>query len=201
MIIVRKYTRIAAYTLVAVAGVLFAGTGCSSDSTPAIIARADTTASAQAKTAMYPIGQAEQFDTVQVAAFYSQPATMEPAMGLSAADSDIHLESEVTALPNNHLGFAAGEWIPYLTIDYQITAPDGTTSKGDLMPMTGSCGQHYGSNVKLGAAGTYKISYTVHSPVDNGFMVHVDPATGVTGHFWTTPLQASWDFNYLPRKW
>jgi uncharacterized protein involved in high-affinity Fe2+ transport len=150
----------------------------------------------------YPIGQAQKFTIVQVAALYSKPADMEPSgMGLSAANADVHLEANVTALQGNKLGFPVGAWIPYLTIDYQITAPGGKVSKGSFMPMTSAHGQHYGANVKLGSAGTYKIAYTVHSPTDNGLMVHVDPTNGVTGSFWDAPLVASWDFNYLPRQW
>lgn len=149
----------------------------------------------------HQIGQCQKFGAFQLCAFYSPPATMEPAMGLAAADSDIHLEADLTALDGNGLGLQLGQWVPYASIAYQITAPDGTVSKGSLMPMTGNGGEHYGSNVKMGAAGTYKITYTVKSPSDNGFMVHVDKKTGVTGRFWTDPLVGSWDFKYLPRKW
>lgn len=150
----------------------------------------------------YPIGQPQKFDIVQVGAAYSKPADMQPSgMGLSAANSDVHLEANVMALPGNKLGFNAGAWIPYLTIDYEITAPSGKVSKGTMMPMTSARGQHYGVNVKLGDAGTYKIKYTVHSPTDNGLMVHVDPTNGVSGKFWDAPLVATWDFNYLPREW
>ncbi|MFT4109877.1 iron transporter [Propionicimonas sp.] len=150
----------------------------------------------------YPIGQPQRFEIAAVSAAYSKPADMEPAgMGLSAANADVHLEANVTALQGNKVGFTAGSWIPYLTIDYQITAPNGKVTKGSFMPMTSAHGQHYGANVKLGDAGTYKLQYTVHSPTDNGLMVHVDPTNGVTGSFWDAPLVASWDFDYLPRDW
>lgn len=31
--------------------------------------------------------------------------------------------------------------------------------------------------------------------------MHTDKATGVEGKFWETPLEAAWDFNYIPREW
>lgn len=190
--------------------------GCtSSTSTPQVIASAESRDKILASHQEYPIGNAQQFDSVQVVAIYGPPATMTggstgssgamggmPGMGgMPATDANIHFEAEVTALPGNHLGFAAGSWIPYITIDYQITGPDGTVNKGTFMPMTGATGQHYGANEKIGAAGRYKVQYTLHSPADNGLMVHSDKTTGVDGQFWTSPLVASWDFDYLPRTW
>lgn len=186
--------------IAACCAVLFAG--CSSIATRSALASAEAKASMASGHDQFPIGEARRFDAVQVAALYSQPADMEPAgTGLSATEADLHLEADVTALAGNKLGFGAGQWVPYLTVDYQITGPSGKVTKGTFMPMTGSCGQHYGANVKLGEAGTYAIRYTVHNPTENGFVVHSDQTTGVEGRFWDAPLEAAWDFDYLPHQW
>jgi uncharacterized protein involved in high-affinity Fe2+ transport len=190
------------WVLAAAVGCALLLSGCSSIATRSVLASAEAKASMEAGHEQFPVGEAKKFDVVQVAALYSQPADMEPAgMGLSAAEADLHLEAAVTALEGNNLGFATGAWIPYLTVEYQITGPDGKVSKGTFMPMTGNCGQHYGANVKLGKAGTYEITYLVHNPTENGFVVHSDKTTGVEGRFWDAPLAATWSFNYLPREW
>lgn len=177
-------------------------TGCSTIATRSALASAEAKASQEAGHEQFPIGDAQDFDSVQITASYSQPADMVPVgMGLSASDSDIHLEANVTALEGNQLGFVAGDWIPYLTVDYRITSPGGKAIEGTFMPMTGNCGQHYGANIKLDGAGTYQVTYIVGSPTANGFVVHSDSTTGVTGRFWDAPLEASWNFDYLPREW
>ncbi len=187
---------------VAAAALLFAGCSSGMGDMSGTSGSGGSTASGAMNMVEYPIGQSQKFDVVQVSAAYSKPADMEPSgMGMSAADADIHLEGNVTAMQGNKMGFAVGAWIPYVTIDYQITGPDGKVAKGALMPMTSSHGQHYGANVKMGKAGTYKVTYTVHSPTEGGLMVHVDKTMGVTGKFWDAPLVASWDFDYLPRQW
>lgn len=186
--------------IAACCAVLFAG--CSSIATRSVLASAEAKASMETGHEQFPIGDTKKFGIVEVAALYSQPADMEPAgMGLSAAEADIHLEADVTALAGNKLGFEAGRWVPYLKVEYQITGPSGKVAKGTFMPMTGNCGQHYGANVKLGEAGTYEIAYTVHNPTENGFVVHSDKTTGVEGRFWDAPLEASWNFDYLPHQW
>jgi uncharacterized protein involved in high-affinity Fe2+ transport len=70
------------------------------------------------------------------------------------------------------------------------------------MPMSASDGPHYGANVKIGPAGTYKVTFTIENPETQGYLLHTDAETGVEGHFWTTPLVAEWDdFEWVPREW
>ncbi|MBS7075990.1 MAG: iron transporter, partial [Bifidobacterium longum] len=40
------------------------------------------------------------------------------------------------------------------------------------------------------------------SPASKGWMLHVDPETGVKGHFWTEPIEVTIDkWDYTPRQW
>jgi uncharacterized protein involved in high-affinity Fe2+ transport len=67
--------------------------------------------------------------------------------------------------------------------------------------MNASDGPHYGANLKLDGAGTYKVKFIIRSPEDQGFLLHVDQETGVPGRFWNQPLVAEWDFDFIPRVW
>ncbi len=188
-------------TVAVLAGALLLS-GCTSIATRRAKEEAQAKIDMQAGHEEYPIGDPQVFDFVQLDAFYSPPSDMKPAgMGLPAAEADIHLEANLTALENNGLGLPAGSWIPYATIEYQVTGPDGFSAEGTFMPMLSNHGQHYGSNVKMGPAGTYQITYTVRSPAENGLAIHGDKLTGVSGEFWSSPLVATWDFDYLPREW
>ena len=69
------------------------------------------------------------------------------------------------------------------------------------MPMSASDGPHYGANVKIGKAGTYKIRFIIENPEAQGYLLHTDKETGVTGRFWDKPLVAEWTFDWVPRKW
>jgi uncharacterized protein involved in high-affinity Fe2+ transport len=150
----------------------------------------------------FPIGDDIEVFPLNVAGVYFQPVDMEPAMGLSAAESDIHIEADISALDGNNLGFGAGDWVPNLTVDYEITGPDGEANTGTFMPMNATDGPHYGANIKMGDAGTYKVKFIIKSPAENGHMVHTDKVTGVEGRFWNDPLVADWDvFQYTPREW
>lgn len=194
-------TTLARLLAVVISGALLLS-GCTTIATRKAQEEAEAKIQMQAGHEEYPIGEPKTFDIVQLDAFYSPPSDMKPAgMGLPAAQADIHLEANLTALENNGLGLPAGAWVPYATIEYQISGPDGFSAEGTFMPMLSNHGQHYGSNVKLGEAGTYQITYTVRSPAENGLAVHGDKLTGVGGEFWSSPLVATWDFDYLPREW
>ncbi|MBK8463124.1 MAG: iron transporter [Nigerium sp.] len=196
----RTFARI---TLAAVVGGALLLSGCTTIATREAKEKAEAQIAAREAREEFPIGKPKEFENmVRVSAFYTRPADMAGAnMGLPAAESDIHLEAEIVALADNHLGLAYGEWIPYLTVQYAITSPSGAVTEGTFMPMLSNHGLHYGSNVKLGGAGTYQIAYRVHSPVKNGLVIHSDPATRVEGSFWESPLQAEWTFNFMPHEW
>ena len=151
----------------------------------------------------FPIGDDIELSPLNVAAVYFQPVDMEPAdkAGLPASEADMHIEADISALQND-LGYGVGDFVPNLTVNYEITSEDGKTKvEGTFMPMNASDGPHYGANIKLGPAGTYKVKFTIENPEAQGFLLHVDKETGVTGRYWTEPLVAEWDFDYVPRVW
>ena len=151
----------------------------------------------------YPIGDEVEIEGLIVAAVYFQPVRMEPAekAGLKLEETDIHLEADIHALNENQTGFGAGEWVPYLTVKYKLKNMDtAKEQEGTFMPMSASDGPHYGANVKMMGAGKYKLTFTIESPEKQDYLLHVDEETGVPGRFWKKPLEVSWDFNYLPRK-
>ncbi|MDR1067405.1 MAG: iron transporter [Clostridiales bacterium] len=150
----------------------------------------------------FPIGDDIELPPLNVAAVYFQPVDMEPTgKGLPASESDMHIEADISALQND-LGYGVGDFVPNLTVNYEITSEDGVTRlEGTFMPMNASDGPHYGANIKLGPAGTYKVRFLIESPEAQDFLLHVDKETGVEGRFWTEPLVAEWDFDYVPRSW
>lgn len=151
-----------------------------------------------------PIGEDQEVGPLNVAAVYFQPIDMEPAgMGLSAAESNLHLEADIHALKDNKLGYGEGDFIPKLTVDYVIQDKNDPNNKqeGTSMEMNASDGPHYGGNVKLDKDGEYTLTFKIHSPAENGWMLHVDKETGVEGHFWTEPLEATFDWDYTVHQW
>ena len=115
---------------------------------------------------------------------------------------DIHLEADVSALENK-VGIPKGDWVPYMTVDYKIDDAEGNeVTSGNFMTMSASDGPHYGANVALKDAGTYKLTLTFHSPEDNGYLVHTDDETGPGGTFdeifGNGALTVSGDWDYVP---
>ena len=54
---------------------------------------------------------------------------------------------------------------------------------GTFMVMSASDGPHYGANIALGTSDTYNLTITIHSPEENGYLVHIDATTGPGGTF------------------
>ncbi len=150
----------------------------------------------------FPIGDDQEHGPLNVAGVYFQPVDMEPAgKSLPAAQADMHIEADISAREND-LGYGVGDFVPYLTVQYEITSEDGKIKReGTFMPMNASDGPHYGANIKLGPAGTYKVRFIIENPEVQGYLLHTDKATGVSGHFWKEPIVAEWDFDYVPRVW
>jgi uncharacterized protein involved in high-affinity Fe2+ transport len=119
---------------------------------------------------------------------------------IPAAAGGIHLEADVHAAKDEPHGFAAGAWIPYLTINYALTRDDAPTFKksGLLYPMVSKAGPHYGANAELSGPGTYHLTYIVSPPTSRGMLRHTDKASGVPD--WWKPITASWTFNYPSGK-
>ena len=131
----------------------------------------------------HPIFEDEQLDFINLSAVYFQsvPMTDSEQQNYAAEDYDIHLEADISALDNS-LGYGVGDWVPYLTVDYAIAdASSGSeVTSGTFMPMAASDGPHYGNNIKLDP-GTYNVTFTIHSPGENGYLIHSDAETGPGG--------------------
>ncbi len=144
----------------------------------------------------FPAGEPVKMNGMEIAAVYLEPIDMEPrGMGLSAAQSDIHLEADIHAVEGNENGFGAGEWMPYLTITYKLENKDtGAKQEGTFMPMVASDGPHYGQNIKMMGVGNYKVTYHIDPPSKAGLHRHTDTNTGV-GRWWKE-FDVSFEFKY-----
>jgi len=147
----------------------------------------------------YPIGKPQTVAGMEVAAVYLQPIEMDPpGMMRDAKDSDIHLEADIKAAKNNKNGYAQGDWVGYLKVNYELTKVGGTeVLSGELMPMVANDGPHYGDNVKLLGNGKYKLKLTVAPPSEsNGihFGRHVDKETGVAP--WFDKFSVEYEFTF-----
>ena len=143
----------------------------------------------------------EELDFINLSAVWFQAVPMEnETTSYSAEDADIHIEADISALEND-LGYGVGDWIPYLTVDYSVADKDGKeVAGGTFMTMAASDGPHYGQNIKLDP-GTYDLTITIHSPGENGYLIHSDSETGPGGllsdHFKDGPITYTyegWEF-------
>ncbi len=131
----------------------------------------------------HPIFEDEELAFINLSAVYFQsvPMTDSEQQNYKAEDYDIHLEADISAL-DNELGYGVGDWVPYLTVDYAIvnSSDKSAVTDGTFMPMAASDGPHYGNNIKLDP-GTYDVTFTIHSPGENGYLIHSDAETGPGG--------------------
>ncbi|MBE6478231.1 MAG: amino acid ABC transporter substrate-binding protein [Propionibacteriaceae bacterium] len=186
-------------------------TGCSGSSSSDSSSAADTsTADASAAETAddsgdagfqeEPVGDEVFSGPLKIAAVYFQPVEMTPKMGVDASQAAMHLEADITAVEDNQLGYGAGDFVPGLTVEYAIKdASDNEVQSGTFMTMNASDGPHYGLNLPELAAGDYTLEITIHSPEENGWMLHTDDETGVEGRFWTEPIVATFpDWHWDP---
>ena len=145
-----------------------------------------------------PIGKPQTEAGMTIAAVYLQPIEMEPeGMMRAARESDVHMEADIKAAKANPNGFAEGDWIPYLVVNYELTREGGPTQKGAFMPMVANDGPHYGDNVKLSGPGKYKLKLVIAPPSANThahFGRHMDKETGVGE--WFKPITVEFEFPY-----
>jgi uncharacterized protein involved in high-affinity Fe2+ transport len=148
----------------------------------------------------YPAGEEAEINRMKIAAVYLAPIDMEPrGIDLPASLADVHLECDIHATRGNPNGFGAGEWVPYLTVNYRLENKDtGKIKNGTFMPMVAKDGPHYGSNLKMMGPGNYKLTYTIEPPGKQGFGRHTDQASGVGK--WFQPFSVDFDFTYVPIK-
>ncbi len=149
-----------------------------------------------ARAAEFYIGEPVVQDGTQIVPNYLTGIEMDhmpPGGGMGP--NVVHLEADIHATGAEAHGFPEDAWIPYLTIRYALTK-DGTGFKktGSLAPMTARDGPHYANAVVMDGPGTYRLTYEILPPSSNGFIRHVDKATGVPE--WWAPITAHWTFAY-----
>lgn len=153
----------------------------------------------------YPIFEDAEVGFLNLSAVYFQPVPMSNGNG-NIEGFNFHLEADVAALQND-LGYGVGDWVPYLTVDYKLTGSDGkVATQGTFMEMSASDGPHYGANVALPNADTYSLELTIHSPEENGYLLHTDAETGPGGsfdeYFADGNLTYTFDgWDYTPQEW
>jgi hypothetical protein len=128
-----------------------------------------------------PIFEDEELEFINLSAVWFQAVPMAPGQE-DISNYDIHLEADISALEND-LGYGVGDWIPYLTVDFDVVdeATGESAASGTFMTMSASDGPHYGANIALPNAGTYDLTITIHSPAENGYLIHSDSETGPGG--------------------
>ena len=201
----------AALATLALAGTLAACSNNSSSSSsekPAASASAsaDSAAPAPGEDAGFeeqPLGDEVHVGLLVVGGVYFQPVEMEPQVGTPAAESSMHIEADISAAPDNKLGYGAGDFVSGLTVDYAIKDKSGNVvQEGTLMPMNASDGPHYGLNLPKLDAGTYDVTFSIKPP--SVWLLHTDKTTGVEGRFWTEPLVAEfpdWQWDPTAVSW
>ena len=153
-----------------------------------------------AHAAEYFVGSAIEQNGIRIAAAYVLGVTMEPMMSIVEEHQEvIHLEADIAATADNQHGFGAGDWVPYLTIAYEIRKKGSDWSRvGAFMPMIATDGPHYAANVSMDGPGDYHVVYRIDPPTRKGFFRHSDDATGVPK--WWAPFEVAWDFSYPSRR-
>ena len=143
-----------------------------------------------------PIGKPKELHGIRIAAVYSEPVPMDEYWGgPPPGESDIHLEADIHAIKGNRNGFGAGEWIPYLSVNYTLELRGtGRTLSGQLWQMMATDGPHYGINIKMLGAGSYRLIYRIGSPAEWGLARHTDRKTGVDP--WWEPFEVEWIFEF-----
>ena len=154
-----------------------------------------------------PIFEDEEVGFLNLSAVFFQPVPMQSeTQNITAEGYDLHLEADIAALENK-LGYGVGDWVPYLTVDYKVVGSDGSTAaEGTFMTMAASDGPHYGANIALPNADTYSLTITIHSPGENGYLIHADSETGPGGlledYFGDGPLSYTFEgWDYTPQEW
>lgn len=148
----------------------------------------------------YPIGGPVYAHDMEIASSYLVGVKMAPMPpGAAMGEDTVHLETDVHATADNQWGFSDGEWIPYLTISYELTKKGDANYRqvGTMRAMTARDGAHYANNVKMDGPGTYTVVLNYVSPQSNGFLHHVDKETGVPA--WWGPFSETFTFDY-PQK-
>ena len=146
----------------------------------------------------YPIGEPQICAGMEVGAVYLQPIAMDPpGMMRPAAESDVHMEADISALESNAHGFQEGSFVPYLGVRYRLQKIGSEqVLEGDFHAMVANDGPHYGDNLKLFGPGKYRLTYSITPPggPHGMFGRHTDKETGVAP--WFAPCELTYEFTY-----
>ena len=175
-----------------------------SETTTAVVETSEAAAEPSGGFQEFPIWEDEEIGFLNVSGVYFQPVPMSNG-NENFEDYDLHFEADVAALPND-LGYGAGDWVPYMKVDFELTGKStGDVISGSFMPMNADDGPHYGANIKMPNADTYSVKLTFHSPEDSGYLVHLDDETGpggkLTDYDWPLVLELADVWDYIPQEW
>jgi uncharacterized protein involved in high-affinity Fe2+ transport len=133
---------------------------------------------------------------MKVGASFIQGVTMSPMVKGMDMDADIHLETDVHALPGNPQGFPATAWIPGLKIHYLVTKQGtGWHKQGYYLPMVAQGGPHYGVNLKLDGPGHYLVTNDYQPATANGYFTPEQAGPGV--YPWWQPFTRHYSFDFF----
>ncbi len=128
----------------------------------------------------HDIGDEQQAGFLAVNGVYFQAVDMKSGEGnvQNGSDFTMHIEADIAAMDNS-LGFVVDQFVPGLTVDYQIIdqSNGSVATEGTFMQMNASDGPHYGANINLNKAGTYTAKFIIHSPAENNYYIHTDADT------------------------
>ena len=164
------------------AALVFAFMGCSKNngSQAASSAAAEDTAEEAGGFVEHDIGDEQKAGFLAVNGVYFQAVDMKSGEGNTqrGADFTMHIEADIAAMEND-LGFVVDQFVPGLTVEYEIVnqANNAVVVKGTFMQMNASDGPHYGANINLNNAGTYTARFIIHSPAENNYYIHTDDDT------------------------
>lgn len=154
-----------------------------------------STLTGAAFSAEFPAGDPLTIDGLEIRAVYLQAVKMDLEEE-SAEIGDIHLEADIQATANNPHGFEDGNWVPYLTVAYELSKKGSSwKAAGTFVPMVANDGPHYGANVTLDGPGAYELKYVIQPPSKAGFMRHVDRETSVPE--WWKPIVYTGRFKFV----
>jgi periplasmic iron binding protein len=145
----------------------------------------------------FAIGKPIEKHGMEIAAVYIEPAVSQDDYwgGVPLEEgATIHLEADIHATKGNRHGFGAGDWIPYLAVEYTLrNLETGEVRNGSLWQMAATDGPHYGVNLKL-MPGRYMLIYTIYPPSTGGLGRHTDTETGIPE--WWDVFTVEYTFDY-----
>ncbi|MGP1495185.1 MAG: iron transporter [Treponema sp.] len=178
--------------------------GCSKATNKSSMSSMDDAAVEETGFEEFDIGDEQEVGFLNVAGVYFQPVDMAGNGAVyNAADYAFHIEADISA-GENDLGYGVGDFVPYLTVDYEIksNATGKVAASGTFMNMNASDGPHYGANIEPIPNGSYTVTFKIHSPEEQGYLLHTDKTTGVSGTFanyWTKKtldvVWSDWEWN------